>query len=197
VRKYLLGFIGAACLALSASAAVADGYPMPISGSTSQPIGHYDFCQRYGSECQRNEAVGLIRLTPAAWKQIVAINKAVNASIFPRTDQEIYGRPEYWDYPTTEGDCEDFALLKQYMLEKAGYSRSALLLTVARQPNGDGHAVLTVRTDRGDFILDNLEERVLDWKSSDLRFLKRQSERNAGKWMGIDDDRDMLVGSVR
>ncbi|KAB0680950.1 transglutaminase-like cysteine peptidase [Aureimonas leprariae] len=170
---------------------------MQLSGPTSQPIGHYEFCQRYASECERNTQVGFVKLTQAAWKQIVDVNKVVNSSIFPRTDQEIYGKAEYWEYPKVEGDCEDFALLKQYMLEKAGYPRSALLITVARQPNGDGHAVLTVRTDRGDFILDNLDERVLDWKDSDLRFLKRQSERHAGKWLGVDDDRDMLVGSVK
>ena len=34
-------------------------------------------------------------------------------------------------------------------------------MTVARQPNGDGHAVLTVRTSIGEYMLDNLEPRVL------------------------------------
>lgn len=197
MRKLFLGIIGILALSLPASAAHAEGRPMQIIGSTSQPIGHYEFCRRYQAECQRNTEVGLVKLTETSWSRIVEINAVVNRSIFPRTDQEIYGVAEYWAYPKTEGDCEDFALLKQYMLERAGYPRSALLLTVVRQANGDGHAVLTVRTDRGDFVLDNLEERVLDWKKTDLRFLKRQSERNAGKWNGIGDDRDMLVGSVK
>ena len=69
---------------------------------------------------------------------------------------------------------------------------------MVQQPNGEGHAVLTVRTDAGDYILDNLDERVLRWTDTPYRFLKRQAEANSGKWAGIADDRDMmLVGSVR
>lgn len=197
MKKIIFGMLGIAALLAGATGALADGRPMPILGPTSQPVGHYDFCQRYPSECEKNSDVSLVKLTGAAWNRITEVNDAVNRSIFPRTDQELYGVPEYWTYPKTEGDCEDYALLKQYMLEKLGYPRSALLLTVVRQANGEGHAVLTVRTDRGDYVLDNLEERVLDWKDTNLKFLKRQSERHAGKWMGIGDERDILVGSVK
>lgn len=197
MNKLYLGILGIAALVVSATSAMADGRPMPILGATSQPVGHYEFCKRYEQECQRNDEIALVRLTPANWNRIVEVNAAVNRSIFPRTDQELYGTAEYWAYPKTEGDCEDYVLLKQYMLEKLGFPRSALLITVARQANGDGHAVLTIRTDKGDFVLDNLEERVLDWKDTSLKFLKRQSERHAGKWMGIGDARDVLVGSVK
>ena len=67
---------------------------------------------------------------------------------------------------------------------------------MVRQPNGDGHAVLTVRTSHGDFILDNLEPRVLAWTDTEYTYLKRQSERNSGAWVAIDDDRNVAVGSV-
>jgi len=81
---------------------------------------------------------------------------------------------------------------------KAGIPAGNLLLTVARQPNGDGHAVLTVRTSRGDFILDNLEPRVLAWNESEYTYLKRQSERNSGTWVAVTDSRaTAAVGSVR
>jgi predicted transglutaminase-like cysteine proteinase len=197
MNRLLAGLTGIAMTLLPVLGAGAEGRPMPITGGTSQPIGHYDFCQRFASECQRNDEIGIIKLTEKSWSKIVQVNAAVNARIFPRTDEDIFGVAEYWTYPTAEGDCEDYALLKQYTLEQAGYPRSALLLTVVRQANGDGHAVLTVRTDQGDFILDNLEERVLDWKATNLKFLKRQSERHAGKWNGIDDERQILVGSIR
>ena len=36
-----------------------------------------------------------------------------------------------------------------------GWPESKLLITVVRDENNEGHAVLTVRTDEGDFILDN------------------------------------------
>ena len=41
---------------------------------------------------------------------------------------------------------------------ESGWPRAALLVTVVREKNGNGHAVLTVKTDKGEFILDNQEE---------------------------------------
>ena len=41
---------------------------------------------------------------------------------------------------------------------QAGWPRQALLITVVRDKKGDGHAVLTVKTDKGEFILDNQNE---------------------------------------
>lgn len=195
-------FFKTAALALAALAATsvvpsAASAAMVVNGATSQPIGHYEFCKTYADQCAPNAVTGLARLTDANWQTIVEINNAVNVAIFPRTDLEMHGVPELWSYPTTEGDCEDYALLKQYMLEREGFPRSALLVTVVRQPNGEGHAVLTIRTDAGDFILDNLEDRVLNWRDTPYLYLKRQSEQHAGKWLGIADDRDVLVGSVR
>ena len=196
--KNLLMTLGLALMtAMAAGTASANNLPMPVMGGTSQPVGHYDFCKRYADECQKNDSQGVVKLSRSSWDKIVEVNNAVNTGIMPRTDLEMYGTAEYWTYPKTEGDCEDYALLKQYMLERADFPRSALLVTVVRQPNGDGHAVLTVRTDRGDFILDNLNETVRDWKETEYRYLKRQSEKNSAKWVSIADDRDILVGSVK
>ena len=44
------------------------------------------------------------------------------------------------------GDCEDFVLLKRKKLIAGGFSPSDLLITVVRKPDGEGHAVLTLRT---------------------------------------------------
>lgn len=190
--------IAAAMMSLGALAATGDAEAsMPVLGQSSQPIGHYVFCKTYADQCMPNRSVGVAKMTDSLWATLTEINSAVNFAITPRTDMEMHGVPELWSYPTTEGDCEDYALLKQYMLEREGLPRSALLITVVRQPNGEGHAILTVRTDRGDFVLDNLDDRVLDWKDTPYRFLKRQSERHWGQWVDIRDDRDMLVGSVR
>ncbi|KAA0971245.1 transglutaminase-like cysteine peptidase [Aureimonas fodinaquatilis] len=171
---------------------------MPVMGPTSQPIGHYVFCQSYPAQCQANPSGNSVRFNDAVWNMLVEVNSAVNFAITARTDMEMHNVPELWSYPTTEGDCEDYALLKQHMLETAGLPRSALLITVVQQPNGEGHAVLTVRTTGGDFVLDNLDDRVLKWKETPYRYIKRQSEKHWGKWAAINDDRDMmLVGSVR
>ena len=102
---------------------------------------------------------------------------------------EAYNREEYWAYPTSFGDCEDYVLMKRHMLIQRGWHPSSLLITVVLQNNGEGHAVLTVRTDRGDFILDNLNHLILKWKDTEYSFVKRQSENHSGLWVKIQDFR--------
>lgn len=192
-----LAGLGLMAAAFTTTTASAQSSAMITTGATSQPIGHYEFCKRYPGTCQPNASVEKVKLTRAMWSKLVEVNNTVNSAIFPRTDEEMYGVPEVWSYPTVQGDCEDYVLLKQYMLEQEGIPASALLITVLRQSNGEGHAVLTVRTDQGDYVLDNLDDRVLAWTDTDYEYLKRQSEKDAGKWLAIADDRNVLVGSVR
>lgn len=182
-----------------AGAAQAGSAFMPTAGRTTQPIGHYEFCQREPAECrQKTPRQAPVELTRGLWSAMINVNNAVNAAVEPRTDAEIWGEEEVWSYPTAIGDCEDYALEKRRRLMALGVPAGDLLVTVARQPNGDGHAVLTVRTSRGDFILDNLEARVSIWSETPYTYLKRQSERNSGAWVAIDDDRaTVAVGSVR
>ena len=172
---------------------------MHTGGRTTQPIGHYEFCQREPEECRQKTAKQQpVDLTRKLWAAMININNAVNASVTPRTDAEMWGKEEIWSYPTNIGDCEDYALEKRRRLMALGIPAGDLLMTVARQRNGDGHAVLTVRTSRGEFILDNLEPRVLAWSETEYTYLKRQSERNSGAWVAVDDSRGAVaVGSVK
>ncbi len=189
-----LGLIIAA-LAIGAFAPPAEASPgaaMRIIGKANPPIGHYEFCQTYQSECQPTSAdMGPLRLTEETWKTMLDVNYTVNTTITPATDMEIYGVEERWAYPTTAGDCEDFVLLKRKMLMNKGISASNLLITVVLQPNGSGHAVLTVRTDRGDFILDNLRNKVMDWSDTEYTYLKRQDSNNPGRWVKVQDGRNV------
>lgn len=189
----------AASLFLSVTAAGAQPSAwMATTGRTTQPIGHYELCQRSPIECDEitpNDKPFV--LTHEAWAMIIDVNNYVDTTIEPRTDQEVYGKPEYWAYPAKYGDCEDYALLKRRILMEKGIPAGDLLMTVVRQPNGDGHAVLTVHTDRGDFILDNLDSRVRLWTATNYQFVKRQSESNSGVWVSIEDGRSTLVGSIK
>jgi predicted transglutaminase-like cysteine proteinase len=54
-------------------------------------------------------------------------------------------------------------LLKRKLLAERGLPRRAMRMTVVLDENRAGHAVLMVRTDRGDFILDNQRATVLPW----------------------------------
>lgn len=191
------GIFGVIASLVFCSAAQALPARMTITGPTNQPIGHYEFCKQYADECGANSAGDPLELNETNWKQILEINYTVNSAVEPLTDDEIYGVEERWTYPGVAGDCEDYVLLKRRLLIEAGISPSDLLITVVLQPNGEGHAVLTVRTDRGDFVLDNMRDKVLLWSETEYRFLKRQSERNAGKWVKLEDGRATAVGSVR
>ncbi len=186
---------------MMASAAVGPalaGSSMKVTGLTTQPIGHYDFCQTYGGECSAQSNGERVKLSRKLWSNVVQINDAVNVMVRPRTDQQMWGREELWSFPVNgEGDCEDYVLEKRRQLMALGVPASALLITVVLQPNGDGHAVLTMATDLGDFVLDNLESRVLAWNETEYRFLKRQSARNSGQWVTINDHRQTVVGSVK
>ena len=170
---------------------------MPTGTTTSQPIGHYEFCQRLPGECaQRTSRSLLVELTTDLWVELTAVNDVVNNRIRPMSDLDVFGQPEVWSYASDLGDCEDYVLVKRRELAARGWPLSALLVTVVRQENGDGHAVLTVVTDRGDFVLDNLEGRVRLWSDTSYLFVKRQSEHDTGAWISVGDDRSILVGTV-
>ena len=176
--------------AFASQAGASPAAVMRVIGKANPPIGHYEFCQTYQSECQPTSLdAGPMKLTEERWKTMLDVNYTVNTTITPMTDMEIYGVEERWAYPTTVGDCEDFVLLKRKMLMNKGFSASNLLITVVLQPNGEGHAVLTVRTDRGDFILDNMRNKVMNWSETEYTYLKRQDTANPGRWMKIQDGR--------
>lgn len=182
----------------AASSAMALPATMELAGKTSQPIGHYEFCKKYSDECQSNgEDKGPLTLTQENWKTIVNVNYNANVDYAPLTDMEIYGVEEYWTYPQTAADCEDYVLIKRKKLIESGISPSNLLITVVVQPSGQGHAVLTLRTDRGDFVLDNMRNKIMLWSETEYRYLKRQSSADAGKWIKLQDGRADAVGSVK
>ena len=151
-----------------------------VGADTSVPYGWVEFCSRYRSECADDDrAAQPIDLTPAVMRKIQRINAAVNKSVAPVSDMDHWGVVDQWDYPADgKGDCEDYALLKRRMLLDEGFPRQALLMTVVKEANGDGHAVLTVKTNRGEFVLDNLGDEVKAWNKTPYRFVKRQSEQN-------------------
>lgn len=161
---------------------------MPTAGYTSQPIGHYEYCKSYIRDCNiKASNIKPPKLTREFWNDMVEINSYSNSTIEPVTDLEGYGTEELWVYPTSYGDCEDYVLMKRHMLMERGWTASALLVTVVRQLNGEAHAVLTVRTDRADYILDNLNNKILQWNETEYTYLKRQAAKHSGRWETIID----------
>jgi predicted transglutaminase-like cysteine proteinase len=158
-----------------------------VGAAARAPIGWFEFCVEHKAECNTKPAAARdVVLTTKAWADLVKVNDWVNDHIKPITDLEHWGVVERWSYPDDGyGDCEDYVLLKRRMLLKAGWPRSALLITVVRDKKGDGHAVLTVKTNRGEFVLDNQEAAILPWTKTGYRFVKRQSQADPNVWVSL------------
>jgi len=177
-------------------AATDEQFPyMEVSDVTRPPIGWIEFCASHAAECATTPTTPRdVVLTPKAFSDLVRVNKWVNETIKPMTDLEHWGVIEKWSYPDDGyGDCEDYVLLKRRLLISAGWPREALLITVVRDKKDEGHAVLTVKTDRGEFILDNQADDVRPWSDTRYRFVKRQSQHDPNVWVALGDPRPALL----
>jgi predicted transglutaminase-like cysteine proteinase len=168
-----------------------------VYGKALPPIGYVEMCAREPRECQvLGGRRSRLPLSPERWNLIYQVNAFVNGKIAPVSDEELYGKPEYWTFPTDAGDCEDYLLLKKRYLESLGFPATALLITVVLDEKQQGHAVLTVTTDKGDFVLDNRRNDVLRWNDTDYTFLKRQSAEDPRQWVSLSKKAPAHNGAV-
>ena len=97
--------------------------------------------------------------TLAPFDLVAAVNAQVNVRNHYVPDLAHYNAPEFWAAIDQEGggagDCEDYALAKRSALLAAGVDHSSLRLATCTVETGEGHAVLVVTTDQGQFVLDN------------------------------------------
>ena len=155
-------------------------------GKTLPPIGYVQFCGRGEDECKFSGGkVETVDVTTENWDQVKLVNHYVNTKIRPATDMELYGMPDYWTYPVDAGDCEDYVLLKKRYLQGLGFSPDTLLITVVLDENKEGHAVLTIPTSKGDYVLDNRRREILRWDDTGYTFLKRQSQIQSNQWVSL------------
>jgi predicted transglutaminase-like cysteine proteinase len=154
---------------------------------SSSPIGWVQFCAATPRECvAKPSQAETVTLTDARWREMVDVNLRFNKAIKPVTDHDQFGVVERWTYADTgSGDCEDYVLEKRRELASRGWPLAALLITVVIDKDGGGHAVLSVMTDKGEFILDNQTDAILPWSQSELIFIKRQSPANPNTWVDL------------
>lgn len=150
------------------------------------PLGAIEFCARHAGECARRGGEGTIRLTPKRWRELIAVNTRVNGAIRPVPDRLRKGRADHWTLGARAGDCEDFALQKRHELLARGWPAGSVLLGIAKSRRGISHAVAIARTDRGDFVLDNLTSRILAWDRTGFTWIKRQSFRHPEVWVRVE-----------
>jgi predicted transglutaminase-like cysteine proteinase len=161
---------------------------MPTGPAAVAPAAFYEFCRRSSRHCARvGPLIRTISLDAARWAELGAANEAVNSAMIQRTDAELYGREDVWALPTSgQGDCEDLALQKRQRLMEHGWPSSVLLMTAVTTPSGEGHTVLTVVTDRGDYVLDSRVSAIRLWSATGYDFYIRQAQSDPRRWVWVE-----------
>ena len=170
-----------------------------LAGAPARPIlAWVDFCNRFERECTVDtREPDMIKLTPSVWKTLNEVNRAVNSEVSSVTDLEHWGVVDRWDFAVDAlGDCEDYQLLKRRRLIQSGLPRRAMLMTVVLDEHNEGHAVLMVRTDRGDIILDNKRDAVLQWQATGYTFIKRESQADTA-WVSLAPATGVMATAAR
>jgi predicted transglutaminase-like cysteine proteinase len=190
----IVSFIAMAMNAPAGARELAASSALAVTGMAEAPIGYVQYCTDNPTECSSGNGRGRrVILTSGTWDELNSINLAVNGAVEPTTDLEIYGVLEYWTLPTGMGDCEDYVLLKRKALIEAGWPAEALLITVVRDEKNEGHAVLTVATDKGDYVLDNQRDDIRPWQTTGYSFVKRQSQFDVNRWVYVSNP-DSVAG---
>lgn len=145
------------------------------------------FCERHPRDCRSVRYDKRIKLTVQSYQEIAEINHAVNTEIAYTSDSTNYGELEHWAYPTNgRGDCEDYVLEKRKRLIAAGYPPQALVAAWVKWMWQD-HAVLLVRTDHGDFVLDDANPDIVAWTWKTYVFKAKQAWFDPKLWINMDD----------
>lgn len=99
-------------------------------------------------------------------ERLNGINRTVNSLVRYEPDAQNYGAKDHWAAPSEilargKGDCEDYAILKMAALKELGLPPQSMSIVVVRDTRRNlYHAVLSVMTSQGYFILDNLSNEV-------------------------------------
>ena len=154
---------------------------MRLGEGSLAPLAFVKFCQRTPRRCSPNEEVHHIILDDAHKSEFNRVKREVNRDIALWA-----GVPtEVWDDEGTSAVCYEYALTTRTRLLELSYPAGALLLAVAIVANGEGHLVLVIVTDRGDYVLDNLQPALIRWDELPYNWIMRSSPSNPQHWRTI------------
>ena len=158
-----------------------------FGGAADGLRGHQDLCRRLPVECAFRAPQALrVILNDDKWAMLVRVNDSVNRAVTAVEDIDQHGVDELWTYPVdNKGDCEDFALLKRRTLIEAGWPEAALSIVMVIEQAGRGHAVLVAMTDKGDFVLDNLNRSIMSPQQTGYQFRKAVTPDNYNLWRSV------------
>lgn len=157
------------------------------------PKAFLGYCDRYVSQCVRVGTEEIVTLDERRWSQLLYVNLAVNRRIRPTSDAFDI---DNWILGASHGACNAYAIEKRKELLDLGWPSAALALTVVYTGWGQAHLVLTARTDRGDYVLDNLRGAVLLVDFVDYRWVMRQSTVHPRLWVSVEGVSSNVVAQV-
>ena len=93
------------------------------------------------------------------YEQLKVINAFFNRWPY-KLDNDNFQVPDYWETPfeflARSGDCEDYSITKFYALRQLGFRNDDMRIVVLfDRIRGLAHAVLAVKLDNDEYILDN------------------------------------------
>ena len=198
VHDGIAGFFGTALVTLTlllvpvgANAQTLAALPSPtkalLNSGRAEPLRAWvQLCRETPAECGVDVSEkAVIALTPEVWQVLVLVNREVNERIKAVSDRDHWGIEDRWNLPDDgAGDCEDIQLLKRKILIERGLPRRAMRMTVVIDEEGGGHAVMMVRTNRGDLILDNRRTSILPWTQTGYIYIKAEGQ-DGMEWMSL------------
>lgn len=133
-----------------------------------QSLNEEGFCNSKLCDARLKRVRAAINLgkTRDVFTKLAIANSTANLLIKYQSDQEIYGRFDYWAAARDtirlgSGDCEDFVILKQNILLAMDVDEDNISAVVLRDKSRDlYHAVLAIRTSKGNLILDNVRNEI-------------------------------------
>ena len=162
-----LGFPAGVVRAVAISIAIAGLIPaVPAVAGSRAPLGYQLMCLKTPQECEGGGASS-VEATTELMATLERVNARVNSSITPRDD----AGADVWNASASSGDCEDYVLAKRRALIKSGLAASALRIAYVKTREGVGHAILVVKTSKGDFVLDNLTRAIRRLSQSGYRIV--------------------------
>jgi predicted transglutaminase-like cysteine proteinase len=128
--------------------------------------------------------------TPALMAQLDRVNLQVNRAIRYVSDRILYGDEDYWHLAIGPdgkgaGDCKDYVLEKHKALIAAGVPASDLSIAIVSTTWGETHAILLVRTDRGELVMDSLSQWIQPWTKVHYKWIKRQAPGQQLTWVSL------------
>lgn len=155
-----------------------------------------------GGEWLKGNDPWVLSLDDKMWRLLQSVNREANAFQY---QAEVV---DDWDH-ILPGDCENITLFKRLVIWRdirlpvrleriMGALRPTLLMSPSisiGRPMGEAHMVLSVVTDQGTYILDNLVPMIMPWRAYPAqKWLWIWN--GAAKWAAILNDADDGAGTV-